>query len=122
MTLAMHNREKNWRPADGRVVKIMDMELGHLVNVVNWILDNPLSYPQHVLELMVAEAHYRQTVLFAEGQAYPQKIGDRWKIIDPQTGKGHVEKPPAEYIDAVKDNDGYQKMAKRIRNKRKHES
>ena len=93
-----------WRTADGRGVKVKDMELGHLVNVINWIGDNPESYPVHVLELMVAEANYRKTFLFAQGQDYPQKIGSRWKVINAQTGVGGIEIPPTDYIEAVKDN------------------
>ena len=118
----MHDRNKTWRTADGRGIAVKDMELGHLVNVVNWILDNPESYPLHVLELMVAEADYRKIFLFAEGKAYPQLMGKRWKIVDPQTGKGSIEKPPADYIENVKDNAAYQHMSKRTRAKRKNEA
>jgi hypothetical protein len=115
----MHNREKTWRTADGRSVPVKEMTLGHLVNVVNWILDNPRSYPASALELMIAEARYRQTVLFAEGKSYPQLVSDRWKIIDPQTGIGKIEKPPADYIEAVKDNPAYTAMFKQTQAKRK---
>lgn len=115
----MHDREKEWRTADGRTVKVKDMELGHLVNIINWILDNPMSYPRRILELMIAEATYRQTFLFAEGKAYPQKMGKVWKLIDPQTGKGHIIPPPSEYIESVKGNVGYQAMAKSTQEKRR---
>lgn len=114
----MHNRDKEWGTADGRRIKIRDMTDGHLVNVLNWILDNPLSYPITALDLMSAEALYRQTLLFAEGKAYPQQVGDRWKLIDPQTGAGKIEQPPTEYIEAVKDNVGYQSMSKNTQRKR----
>ena len=116
-----HNRDKTWRTADGRNIPVKDMTLGHLVNVVNWILDNPHSYPLSALTLMVSEASFRQTVLFAEGSAYPQLVGNRWKIIDPQTGIGKIEKPPADYIEAVKDNPAYTAMFKRTQEKRKKE-
>jgi len=114
----MHNREKVWRTADGRSIAVKDMENSHLVNVINWIMDNRESYPNSILELMTAEAKYRQTLLFAEGKAYPQKIGRRWKLIDPVTGEGKIEKPPADYIEAVKDNAGYQIMSKRTQDRR----
>jgi hypothetical protein len=113
-----HNREKEWGTADGRRIKVKDMTDGHMVNVVNWILDNPRSYPASALTLFVSEAMYRQTVLFAEGKAYPQLVGNRWKLIDPQTGVGKIEKPPKDYLEAVKDNAGYQRMAKKTRAKR----
>lgn len=116
-----HDRETTWRTADGRGIPVKDMELGHLVNVVNWILDNRESYRQSVLDLMVAEADYRKVFLFAEGKPYPQKVGKRWKIVDPQTGKGSIEKPPADYLEAVKDNAGYNRMSKRTREKRRND-
>lgn len=115
----MHNREKIWRTADGRGIAVKDMELGHLVNVINWISDNRDSYPSGILNTMIAEAKYRQTFLFAEGKAYPQLMGNTWKIVDPQTGVGKIEKPPADYIEAVKDNPAYTAMFKRTQEKRR---
>ena len=114
----MHDREKTWRTADGRGIAIKDMTLGHLVNVINWVHDNRESYGQGIRELMVAEAQYRQILLFAEGMPYPQKIGNSWKIIDPQTGVGKIEKPPEDYIESVKDNSAYQHMSKKTQDKR----
>lgn len=113
-----HNREKTWRTADGRGIMVKDMTLGHLVNVINWVHDNELSYPQSVRDLMVAEAKYRQTLLFAEGKEYPQLVNGGWKIINPTTGVGKIEKPPADYIENVKENAAYQHMSKRTRAKR----
>jgi hypothetical protein len=113
------NRERFWRTADGRGIAIKDMKDGHLVNVVNWIIDNPESYTTDILDLMVAEAKYRQVLLFAEGKAYPQKVGQKWKLIDPETGVGRIEKPPADYIEAVKHNPAYTEMFKRTQAKRK---
>jgi hypothetical protein len=110
-----------WRTADGRGIAIKDMELGHLVNVINWIGDNPDSYPPHVRDLMIAEANYRKVFLFAEGKEYPQLVGRRWRVIDPMTGEGRIEKPPEDYIEAVKDNKIYQSMSKRTQEKRKNE-
>lgn len=114
----MHNREKIWRTADGRSVAVKDMDLGHLVNVINWISDNRGSYPKSILDTMVAEAKYRQPFLFAEGKAYPQQLGKSWKIVDPKTGISKIEKPPADYIEAVKDNPAYTAMFKRTQEKR----
>lgn len=117
----MHNREKTWRTADGRGIMVKDMELSHLVNVVNWVHDNHDSYPQHTRDLMIAEAKYRQLFLFAEGKEYPQLVDGKWKIINPKTGAGRIEKPPQEYIEAVKDNPAYQAMSKRTQEKRKNQ-
>jgi len=111
-----------WRTADGRGVKVTEMTLGHLVNVINWIIDNPNTYPQSILERMIEEANSRKTLLFASGEPYPQKMGSRWKIVDPKTGVGKIEKPPEDYIEAVKDNPAYTAMFKRTQSKRKAEN
>ena len=110
-----------WRTADGRSVPIKDMDLGHLVNVINWIIDNREVYPKNVLDVMIEEANYRKVFLFAEGRDYPRKVGKRWKIINAETGKGGIEKPPEDYIEAVKDNPDYTRMFKRTQKKRKAE-
>lgn len=115
-----HDRTRNWRTADGRSIRVMDMELSHLVNVCNWVHDNYDSYPQHTRDLMIAEARYRQTILFAEGKEYPQLVDGKWQIINPQTGAGRIEKPPKSYIKAVMKNAAYQAMSKRTQEKRKN--
>jgi hypothetical protein len=121
MTTHEKLRELDWATADGRRIPIKDLETSHLVNVINWIIDNKNLYPVHVLDIMTNEAEYRKTLLFAEGKAYPQKVNRRWQLIDPSTGKGHIVPPPAEYIEAVKDNAGYQAMSKRTQKKRQTE-
>ena len=116
-----HDRNKMWRTADGRSIPIQEMKLGHLVNVINWIIDNRESYTKNVLDAMIAEANYRKVFLFAEGRDYPQRVGKRWKIINAETGAGSIEKPPEDYIEAVKDNPAYTRMFKRTQKKRKAE-
>lgn len=114
-----HNRETNWRTADKRDIKVKDMEVSHLVNVLNWISDNRESYTSADYELMEAEAKYRQTILFAEGKEYPQLVDQRWRVVNPVTGKSRIDKPPADYVEAVKDNAAYQAMAARTQKRRK---
>ena len=116
-----YDRNATWRTADGRDVPIRDMQLGHLVNVINWIIDNREVYTKNVLDVMIEEANYRKVFLFAEGKDYPQKVGKRWKIINAETGLGSIEKPPEDYIEAVKDNPAYTRMFKRTQKKRKAE-
>ena len=118
-----HDREVTWRSADGRQVKVKDMDIGHLVNVINWVTDNKDSYPASVRVQMEAEAEYRQLTLFAEGKAYPQLVKGRWVLIDPVTGKKGIIPPPKEYRDKVKNNIAYQEMSKNtqiIRAKRRN--
>ena len=114
-------RERWWLAADGRSIQIKDMKDGHLVNVINWLADNTESYPNSIREAMIAEARYRQTLLFAEGKAYPQLVNGVWRMIDPQTGVGRIERPPADYIEAVKHNPAYTAMFKRTQAKRAKE-
>lgn len=121
MSNHQQNREIHWGTAAGKKIKVKDMADSHLVNVINWIADNRDSYPENVYNIMKEEARYRQTILFSEGKAYPQLVGNRWKLIDPKTGEGKIEKPPADYIEAVKDNPAYQAMSKRTQAKRKGE-
>ena len=116
-----HDRDQIWRSADGRRIRVGDMEDSHLINVINWIIDNKKFYPDYLLPLMIAEAQYRQTTSFAEGKSYPQKVGRRWMLIDPTTGEGTIAPPPAEYIEAVKDNEAYQAMKQRTQEKRQKE-
>ena len=115
----MHDREMEWMSADGRRTKIKDMEVGHLVNVLNWITDNMPSYGFLIYNQLAAEAQYRQLPSFAEGREYPQFVDGRWVVVFPQTGEKKVVPPPADYIEAVKDNPWYQKMAKSVQEERK---
>lgn len=112
-------REREWGRADGKRVKIKDMDLGHLVNVLNWVHDHHDSYADYIRDQFVAEAQYRKILLFAEGKAYPGQIDGRWKVIDPVTGAGSIIKPPADYLDAVKDNPVYTEMSEWVQEKRK---
>lgn len=116
--MSLEFRERTWGTADGRKLRIADMELGHLVNVLNWVHDNWISYSDSVRSDMVAEANYRKLELFTTGQPYPGLVDGVWKIIDPETGKGTIKPPPAEYIEAVKDNPAYTAMFKRTQAKR----
>lgn len=117
MTTHDEFREKEWGAADGRRIKIKDMDLGHLVNVINWVHDHP-HYPNSIREGMVAEAEYRKLSLFAEGKAYPRKVDGKWTIYNPETKECAIVPPPADYIEAVKDNPVYQKMTKQAQKKR----
>lgn len=112
-------QDKVWRTADGRQVKLKDMDLGHLVNVINWINDNTESYGFSTKQAILKEVQYRQTILFSQGKPYPQKVGASWKIIDPVTGQGSIIPPPKEFIEAAKDNEAYQKMFERTQKLRK---
>lgn len=112
-------RETEWGCADGRRIKIKDMELGHLVNVINWVHDHHDGYSDYIRKNLIAEAEYRKLSLFASGKPYPREVDGRWMIYDVTTKQNIIEPPPQEYIDAVADNPRYQDMLECVKEYRK---
>lgn len=112
-------REQVWRTANGKSIRLSDMDLGHLVNVLNWTMDHGPAYSDRVRRALKQEAEYRRTFAFANREPYAGFVNNRWRIIDPETGAGTIEPPPKEYIDAVKDNEAYQRMSKQVQAKRR---
>lgn len=112
-------RETEWGCADGRRIKIKDMELGHLVNVINWVHDHRAKYSDNIRANMIAEAEYRKLALFAESKPYPREVNGRWMIYDVKTKQNIIERPPEEYIEAVADNPRYQAMSEWVQEYRK---
>lgn len=102
--------ETNWGTADGRRVKVKDMDLGHLVNVLNWVHDHHDRYPDHIRAGFVQQAEARKFELWAAKKPYPCLQDGRWCIMDPKTGVSGLRIPPKKYIEAVKDNPRYQAM------------
>lgn len=120
MSKDLEFREQPWGTADGRKVKLKEMDVGHLVNVLNWVNDHDGIYGDRIKSYLKQEAEYRQIFAFSEGQAYPMiSATGRWEVIDPITGKGSIIKPSEEYLEAVKDNACYQRMSKAVQEKRK---
>lgn len=115
-------RERSWGTADGRRVRLKEMELGHLVNVLNWVHDHNGVYGNSIKEALVKEAEYRRVFAFANGESYAGLLEGRWKVIDPTTGKGSIIKPSDEYLEAVKDNPVYQRMSEWVQAKRQDKS
>lgn len=122
MSKDLNFRSRAWGTADGRKVLLKDMDLGHLVNVLNWTNDHDGLYGNSIKEDLAKEADYRKVFLFAEGKPYAGIINGRWMIIDPNTGEGSIQKPSDEYINAVKDNPVYQKMSEWVQAKRQDKS
>lgn len=122
MSANLEFREIEWGRADGTRVKIKDMDLGHLVNVLNWVHDHDRSYSDRTRQNFIAEAEYRKVFLFAESKPYPGLVDGRWKVIDPATGEGSIIRPPDEYLDAVKDNPVYKEMSEWVQAKRQSKS
>ena len=52
----------------------------HLVNILNWIFDQPSRYDYELYEFLENEAKYRSILLFAEGKPRPVKEDDRWLL------------------------------------------
>ena len=114
-------RDQPWGTADGRRVTLKEMELGHLVNVLNWVHDHNALYGDRIKEYLIKEAEYRRVFDFAANKPYAGQINGRWKVIDPTTGEGSIIPPPKEYLETVKDDPGYQRMSAWVQEKRKKE-
>lgn len=119
MSADLNFREITWGTADGRRVRLKEMEIGHLVNVLNWVHDHDGLYSERVKESLIKEAEYRRLFSFTNNDYYAGLIDGRWKVIDPRTGEGHILAPPEEYIEAVEDNPNYQRMREWVQEKRK---
>jgi hypothetical protein len=105
--------ERTWRSADGRLIPVKDLDLGHFVNILNWIHDH--KYHKDTIADFVKVAADRKFVGFAEGTPYPDLIDGRWAVVDPDTGKGEIIPPPAEYSEAMKTNEAYQEMRAKLK-------
>lgn len=119
MSQELDFREIKWGTANGRRIRLKEMEIGHLVNVLNWVHDHDGVYSERVKEALIKEAEYRRLFAFNESKEYAGKIDGRWAVINPITGEGCILKPPDDYIEAVKDNETYQRMSERVQEKRK---
>ncbi|WP_396190643.1 hypothetical protein [Flavobacterium sp.] len=119
MSKELDFRNRTWGTADGRRVRLKEMEIGHLVNVLNWVHDHEGIYPESIKEDLIREADYRRIFAFAECDYYAGLVEGRWQVIDPRTGEGSILPPPESYIEAVEDNDTYQRMSKQVQQKRK---
>lgn len=112
-------RDRTWGTADGRKVRLKEMEIGHLVNVLNWVHDHDGVYGNRIKEDLIKEAEYRRLFSFTNNDYYARLIDGRWQVADPQTGNTFILKPSDEYIEAVKDNECYQRMRASLQEKRK---
>lgn len=95
----------SWGSADGRSTLIKDMNVGHLVNCINWIQDHPEKFSRHpnLYQELEEYAKHKAFLLFVDKQPYPLKSNDRWFVYDPANNKLGVIKPPQEYINYVKE-------------------
>jgi len=107
-------REHPWGSADGRVIKIKEMKLGHLVNVLNWVHDLPDRYRQETKDLLVREAEYRKFLGFSGKKPYPEKIDGRWVMFDPKTGLTQIQAPPKRYLNKAEKNKAYLDLKEQV--------
>lgn len=114
----MHDRTKIWTTAAGEKIAVSNLKPGHLVNIINWIIDNPAKYPKEIRDLMIAEARYRQMESFARNEDYPIEIDGRWQLVQASTGKCIIETPPAEYLREAAKNAKYVAMSLEVQRRR----
>lgn len=97
-----------WGSVDGRVTKIKDMDVGHLVNCINWIKKHPENFknPIKLHAELESYAKYISFFLFCDKKSYPLKNeqNGKWYIFNVESGKTEVHVPPKEYLDYVKEN------------------
>ena len=66
-------RDTLWGVADGRQIKIRDLELSHLVNILNWVRDRPRQYAAELYPLLEQELELRRLLQFSQGGQIPFK-------------------------------------------------
>ena len=94
--------EKTWTAADGKKTKIKDLEVGHLVNILNWIVIEKNAYPKDVINGLVAHAYDIKFRLFSNNKPFPHLADNgKWVIMNPLDGTCKIERPPADYTEAV---------------------
>lgn len=94
--------EAFWTSADGKRTKIKDLEIGHLVNILNWVAIKENKYPAHFVSDLTAHAYDIKFKLFSESKPFPHLADNgKWVLMDPKDGTCKVERPPAEYTEAV---------------------
>ena len=80
-------REMLWGSQDGRKTPIKDLDIGHLVNILNWVKARPTAYPGELYPMLVQEANYRKMMQFVAGDQIPRLGEDGlWYLTDSTTG------------------------------------
>lgn len=101
----VHVADMMWTSADGKERRVADLELNHLVNVLNWINEDDMKYPASFIKHMEKHARDRAFILLADSKPYPYKdVDEKWLIIDETIHK--AAPPPQEYIDFIKEKYG----------------
>jgi hypothetical protein len=113
-------REHPWASADGRVTKLKDMRLGHLVNVLNWVNDLPGRYQDTTKELLLREAEYRKFIGFSGKKPYPERIDGKWFMFDPKTGLTQTQAPPKYFLKKAEKNKSYTELKEEVDRIRGH--
>ena len=86
--MPQHNRDTlHWESYNGRKILIKDLEVQHLVNILNHIQQANEStgrdvYGQEVLVLMEAEAELRIMIGWASNKGIPRKTDNGWIVIN----------------------------------------
>lgn len=66
-------RDVVWGVADGRKIKIRDLEIDHLVNILNWVRDRSQQYAADLYSLLEQEVNLRRMIQFSQGGLVPFK-------------------------------------------------
>ena len=64
----------HWESADGSLYIIKDLEISHLVNILNWVKQHPKNYGFGLFSFLEEEAKLRKMIAFSENTPYPFKL------------------------------------------------
>ena len=84
-----------WTSYDGRETLIKDLEVRHLVNILNHILASnvvDMCYPDHLYKFLAGEAKYRIMIGFAANMGIPKQLDDgTWTVVNQTPEEKRIE-------------------------------
>ena len=85
-----------WTSYDGRETIVKDLEVRHLVNILNHMIecnkDGKAGYPNHLYEFLAGEARYRVMTGFAANIGIPKQLDDgTWTVVNQTAEEKRIE-------------------------------
>ena len=87
-----------WTSYDGRETLVKDLDVRHLVNILNHIIEangkckDVNAYPSHLNEFLTGEARYRIMTGFAANIGIPKQLDDgTWTVVNQTPEEKRIE-------------------------------